>query len=296
MPAKDMPAAEVEIDEALVRGLLQEQHPDLARWPLRLLANGWDNVLFRLGDELVVRLPRRELAVPLVAHEQRWLPELAPRLPLPIPVPVRVGRPGAGYPWPWSVCAWMPGESALVTPPTDLGATAETLGRFLAALHVPAPADAPVNPFRGIPLADRQSRTLDALDRLGDLVDGPRLRALWDELAATPAWQGPPVWVHGDTHPGNLVVHEGRLTAVVDWGDLCSGDPASDLVVAWMLFPPEHRATFRTAVGAGGDDHLWTRGRAWALAIGLALSAESADNPAYAALAARTLAAATTDP
>ena len=290
-----MPAAEIAVDEALVRALLQAQHPDLARWPLRRLANGWDNVLFRLGDELVVRLPRRELAVPLVAHEQRWLPELAPRLPLPVPVPVRVGRPGAGYPWPWSVCAWMPGESALVAPPTDPGATADTLGRFLAALHVPAPADAPHNPFRGIPLADRQVRTLDALERLGDAVDGPRLRALWHELAATPVWSGPPVWVHGDTHPGNLVVHEGRLSAVVDFGDLCSGDPASDLAVAWMLLPHEHHDAFRAAAGAGGDDDLWTRARAWALALGLVLRADSADNPPYLALGTRTLAAVLTD-
>jgi aminoglycoside phosphotransferase (APT) family kinase protein len=291
-----MPAAEVDVDEALVRALLEEQHPDLARWPLRLVANGWDNVLFRLGDELVVRLPRRELAVPLVEHEQRWLPELAPRLPLPVPVPVRVGRPGAGYPWPWTVCAWMPGESALVATPTDLGATAEALGRFLAALHVPAPADAPGNPFRGIPLADRAERTLAAVERLGDTVDGPRLRALWDELVATPLWAGPPVWVHGDTHPGNLVVHEGRLAAVVDFGDLCSGDPASDLAVAWMLFPPEHRDAFRAAAGAADDDHLWTRARAWGLALGLVLSADSADNPANAALGARTLAAVLSDP
>jgi aminoglycoside phosphotransferase (APT) family kinase protein len=106
---------------------------------------------------------------------------------------------------------------------------------------------------------------------------------------AAPAWDGLPVWVHGDPHPGNLVVHEGRLSAVVDFGDLCSGDPASDLVVGWMLFPAEHRAAFRIAVGAGDDEALWTRGRAWALAIGLALSAESADNPTYSALAARTL-------
>ena len=290
-----MPAAEVAVDAALVRALLSEQHPDLADLELTELANGWDNVLFRLGDELVVRLPRRQLAVPLVEHEQRWLPELAPLLPLPIPAPVRVGVAGAGFPWPWSICPWFPGTSALTTPPTDLGETAESLGAFLRALHRPAPDGAPVNPFRGIPLADRAPRTLESLDHLGGAVDGPALRSLWDDLAPTPPWAASPVWVHGDTHPGNLVVEAGRLTAVVDFGDLCSGDPASDLAVAWMLIPAEHRDAFRAAVGAGDDEHLWTRGRAWALAIGVSLLAASADNPAYAAMAERTLAAVLSD-
>jgi aminoglycoside phosphotransferase (APT) family kinase protein len=284
-----MPAAELDVSEALVRALLEEQHPDLAGRRLRLVANGWDNVLFRIGDDLVARLPRRGLAVPLVEHEQRWLPELAPRLPLPIPAPVRTGRPGAGYPWPWSICPWIEGESALVSPPTDLAATADALGRFLAAVHQPAPPDAPANAYRGVPLGDRTERSLAALDDLGDAVDGPRLRALWHELLELPAWDRPPVWVHGDTHPGNLVVRDGELVAVVDWGDLTAGDPASDLVVAWMLLPAEHRPAFRSAVGADDDPALWDRGRAWALAIGLSLLASSADNPDYAAMAHRTL-------
>jgi aminoglycoside phosphotransferase (APT) family kinase protein len=290
-----MPAAEVAIDAALVRALLVEQHPDLADLELTELAFGWDNVLFRLGDELVVRLPRRQLAVPLVEHEQRWLPELAPHLPLPIPAPVRVGRAGSGFPWPWSICPWFPGTSALVTPPTGPGAAADALGGFLRALHRPAPADAPTNPFRGTPLADREPRTREALEHLGLAVDGPRLRSLWDDLVSAPPWAAPPVWVHGDTHPGNLVVHEGRLAAVVDFGDLTAGDPASDLAVGWMLFPAEARARFRTAVGADADDALWTRGRAWALGIGLSLLATSADNPSYAAMAERTIAAVVDD-
>ena len=289
MPAQDMPAAEVEIDAALVRALLTDQHPDLADLELAELAFGWDNVLFRLGAELVVRLPRRRLAVPLVEHEQRWLPELAPRLPLPIPAPERIGVPGPRFGWPWSICPWFPGTSALVATPADLGGTAEVLGGFLRALHEPAPADAPANPFRGIPLAERAARTLEALDHLGPAVDGPLLRARWDELVTTLAWTAPPVWVHGDTHPGNLVVDDGKLTAVVDFGDLCAGDPASDLAVGWMLFPAEDRSRFRSALGA--DDDLWTRGRAWALAIGVSLLASSADNPSYAAMAERTLTA-----
>lgn len=277
------------MSDGLVRALLEEQHPDLAGLTLRLVANGWDNVLFRVGDDLVARLPRRELAVPLVEHEQRWLPALAPLLPLPIPAPVRIGRPGAGYPWPWSICPWIEGRSALESPPRDLGATAVLLGRFLAALHTPAPADAPANPYRGVALHGRTDRTLAALDDLGDAVDGPRLRALWEELLELPAWSRPPVWVHGDTHPGNLIVRDGEVVAVVDFGDLTAGDPASDLVVAWMLLTAEHRPAFRRAVGADDDPALWDRGRAWALAIGLSLLASSADNPAYAAMARRTL-------
>lgn len=284
-----MPAAEIDVSEGLVRSLLEEQHPDLADRPLRLAANGWDNVLFRVGEDLVARLPRRQMAVPLVEHEQRWLPQLAPHLPLPVPAPVRIGRPGAGYPWPWSICRWTEGESALVSPPADLGATALLLGRFLAALHRPAPPDAPANPYRGVPLGERTERTLAAIDELGDAVDGHRVRAVWEELLQLPAWDRPPVWVHGDTHPGNLVVRDGRVVAVVDFGDLTAGDPASDLVVAWMLLPAEHRPAFRRAAGADDDPALWDRGRAWALAIGLSLLATSADNPPYRAMSRHTI-------
>jgi aminoglycoside phosphotransferase (APT) family kinase protein len=294
VPAKDMPAAEVEVDEPLVRALLVEQHPDLADLSIEVVANGWDNAIVRLGAELAVRLPRRELAVPLVEHEQRWLPELAPRLPLPIPAPVRIGRPGARYPWPWSIVPWFDGRTALATPPSDPTAAAEALGAFFAALHLPAPADAPVNPYRGIPLADRDGITLDALSHLDD-VDQPQVRSRWADFVATPAWEGPPLWLHGDPHPGNVLVADGRIAAVIDFGDITSGDPASDLAVAWMYFPADVRAVFRAAVG-GVDDDTWRRAHGWALAYGIVISANAADNPAYAALGARALEAALTDP
>jgi aminoglycoside phosphotransferase (APT) family kinase protein len=289
-----MPAAEVDVDEALVRALLEEQQPDLADRSLRLVAFGWDNAIFRVGADLVARLPRRELAVSLVEHEQRWLPALAPTLPLPIPAPVRVGRPGQGYPWPWSICPWFDGASALETPPDDPIATAEALGGFLQALHRPAPPDAPRNPYRGIPLADRAQRTLDAVDHV-DGIDRGAVRARWEDLAATPPWTGPALWLHGDVHPGNLLVAGGRLSAVLDFGDLTSGDPASDLAVAWMLLPAEARPVFRAAAG-DVDDATWRRAQGWALALGLVIAASSADNPAYAGLGARAIAAAMTDP
>lgn len=299
MPVQKMPAAEKRIDVKLVRALLRDQHPDLAELDLNPLGFGWDNALFRLGPHLVVRLPRRALAVPLVEHEQRWLPELAPLLPLPVPVPIRMGEPGPGFDWPWSICPWLPGESALVSPPEDPMTTAAVLGGFLAALHRPAPPEAPVNPYRGIPLTDRHERTVESIEHLGDAVDRAAAQALWDELAATPAWSEPAVWIHGDVHPGNLVVRDGRLAAVVDFGDLTSGDPACDLAVAWMLLPPEARPSFREAAGQGPsgevDDDTWARARGWALALGLVTAANSGDNPAYAELGARTVAAALAD-
>jgi aminoglycoside phosphotransferase (APT) family kinase protein len=152
-----MPAAEVSVSPALVRRLLEAQQPDLAHLPVRLMAYGWDNFMYRLGDELAVRLPRRAAAAGLIVHEQRWLPVVAPRLPLPVPAPVRAGRPALGYPWPWSIVPLLPGQLAAREPPADPARAAASLGRFLGALHVPAPPDAPANPLRGIPLAPRRS-------------------------------------------------------------------------------------------------------------------------------------------
>lgn len=294
MVAENRPGAEVEIGEALVRSLLREQHPDLAELALVEIASGWDNVILRLGDDLTVRMPRRQAAAALVIHEQRWLPGLAARLPLPVPAPVRVGRPGAGYRWSWSINRWFPGDNALRTPPADPFQTAESLGAFLAALQTPAPPDAPPNPFRGVPLAARAAAVEERTGRLDGLIDGAATRACWAALVATPPWSGPPVWLHGDLHPGNLLVVGGRLSAVIDFGDITSGDPATDLAVAWMAFPPEARDEFRRARG-GVDDDTWARSRGWALALSLAYLANSADMPAFAALGRRTLAAVLAD-
>ncbi len=302
MPAEATPAAEVDIDAALVGALLAEQHPDLAALPLRLVASGWDNAIFRLGDDLAVRLPRREMAATLVLHEQRWLPSLAAALPLPVPVPLRAGVPSdaLGFPWAWSVCPWLTGAVALHATLADPVAAARALGAFLAAMHRPAPADAPHNPLRGVPLARRTDRLHECLARLAgdDDVDGRAVVAAWDELVATPPWSRRPVWLHGDMHPANVLVDDGgRVCAVIDFGDLTAGDPATDLTIAWMLFGDDDRArqAFRTAAGAddgGIDDDTWQRGRGWALAIGVALIASSADDEAYTRLGRATVSAA----
>ncbi|HEX7105870.1 MAG TPA: aminoglycoside phosphotransferase family protein [Acidothermaceae bacterium] len=287
MPAPT-PPAEIDLSATLVRELLVVQHPDLAELPLGLLANGWDNVLFRLGEELVVRLPRRALAAALVEHEQTWLPLLAPRLPLPIPAPTHVGRPALGYPWRWSVVPFLPGEIAARARFERPAVAAATLGEFLRALHQPAPADAPANPFRGVPLAERDDAMRRRLAGLADLVDVEAATRVWDDALARPASSGPAVWLHGDLHPANLLVHDGALSAVIDFGDLTAGDRATDLSVAWMAFSPDDRAVFRSAYG-NPDDDTWARARGWACGLALAFLAHSSDNPLMAAIGSRAL-------
>ncbi len=289
------PVAEVDVTVELVRALLAAQHPDLADRPLQVVANGWDNVVLRLGDDLAVRVPRREAAAGLVAHEQEWLPGLAPRLPLPVPAPVRVGTPCADpfFPWAWSVVPWFDGLSALSVDRALRRAFAPDLAAFLTALHVSAPPEAPVNPYRGVPLAVRDESVRERLTS-GYVPDDGSLLALWSRLVDVPAWDGPAVWLHGDLHPANLVLAPGghRLGAVVDFGDMTSGDPATDLATAWITFDAVGRRVFRDAMTArcGTDDATWERARAWALVLGTAFAAHSDDDPAFAELGAHTLA------
>lgn len=272
-----MPAAEFPVSVELVRGLLDEQHPDLADLPIEVLANGWDNLVCRLGEEFLVRLPRRAVAAELVAHEQRWLPELAGRLPLPVPAPVRVGQPTARYPWSWSVVPFFPGRTAADRDRGDLRSAPAALGGFLDALHVPAPAAAPVNAFRGIPLAGRAEGVMNGLAHVGAAERAAALR-IWETAAAATAWHGPPLWLHADLHPANILVDRGRISAVIDFGDMTSGDPATDLSLAWTLFTAQDRAAFRQAYGRA-DDATWQRARGWALALSLVFLTNSADNP-----------------
>jgi aminoglycoside phosphotransferase (APT) family kinase protein len=289
-------AAEITIDVGLVQRLLLEQHPDLVHLPVVQVAEGWDNVVFRLGDQLAIRLPRRSGTAALIENEQRWLPALAPRLPLPVPAPVRTGRAGSGFPWRWSIVRWFPGTASFTAPPFDPRAAALTLGGFLRALHQPAPADAPRSPWRSVPLDARTARLHQHLDQLHDTVNRERILAVWDRLVVTPRWSGPPTWIHGDLHPGNLLIHDNALSAVIDFGDIACGDPATDLSVMWMLLPPDHRHTLFEAAGRHrsnpADEQMWRRARGWALAIGVAVVALGQDGNPLAELGRKTIAAA----
>lgn len=293
-----IPPAEVAIDSSVVRGLLQEQHADLVHLALVDVGEGWDNRLFRLGDDLAVRLPRRTASAALIEHEQRWLPLLAPRLPLPIPVPVRIGRPGCGFPWSWSVVPRFIGRSAALAPPEDPLATAVVMGQFLRALHQPAPSDAPHNPWRGVPLAARTEAMRTHLRQVEGRVDRGAVLDLWERVLLASPWAGPPLWIHGDLHPGNLLVDRGRLSAVIDFGDLAAGDPATDLSVLWMLLPGSARSSLLASARSQSnpiDDDTRTRARGWALALGLAYLANSLDDDAMGALGQATIDAALND-
>ena len=290
--ANRMPAAEVEVSADLVRRLLADQHPDLARLPVEFLANGWDNELYRVGAGLVARLPRRALGAQIITNEQRWLPGLAPRLPLPIPRPERTGVPACGYPYSWSVVPYLPGVPAAETSSFDPAAAAAAVGGFLGALHVPAPADAPANPFRGVPLAQRAGTFAANLALIGGHVNRDAVLRAWVAALTAPGYDGPPVWLHGDLHPANILVNDGQVSGVIDFGDITAGDPASDLSVAWMLLPLECHASFWSAYQAAGGragDALRARARGWALNLAIVFLAHSEDNPVLRHVGRRTL-------
>jgi aminoglycoside phosphotransferase (APT) family kinase protein len=288
-----MPRAEVLVDEALARRLLREQQPALAERPVRLVANGWDNAVFAVGEELLARFPRRAASVASVTNEQRWLPVLAPRLPLPVPSPVYAGVPGSGYPWPWSVVAFFPGQVAALAEPSDPTAAARALAWFLACLHRPAPSDAPANPHRGGALHRRGANFHENLSVIGPGATRSRLLETWADAVAAPVFRGPPVWLHGDLHPANIVVDSDKVSAIIDFGDLTSGDPATDLAVPWMMLPPTAHRTFWDTYLADArypvDEHLMRRARGWAASLGLVFCAHSADNPLMAAVGRRTI-------
>ncbi len=306
MAVNRMPTADVEVSADLVRRLLAGQHPDLARLPVEFLANGWDNELYRVGDGLIARLPRRALGAEILKNEQRWLPGLAPRLPLPIPYPERTGVPACGYPYSWSVVHYLPGVPAAEAGSFDPAGAAAVVGGFLGALHVPAPADAPANPFRGIPLAGRAGTFAANLALLTgqadqDLLDRDAVLRMWDAALAAPGYDGPPLWLHGDLHPANVLVNDGQVSGVIDFGDITAGDPASDLSVAWMLLPLGCHDSFWLAYQAAGgswvrvDDALRARARGWALNLAIVFLAHSEDNPVLRDVGRRTLSAVLAD-
>lgn len=296
----DRPRPERDIDEPLVRALLHDQFPSWADRPLRLLSRGWDNTSWRLGHDLVVRMPHRHVAAELIENEQRWLPAIAELVTLSTPEPVGCGLPTSDYPWSWSIVPWIPGIEAAGAELRDPHATAEAFGRFLRELHVDAPTDAPRNPVRGCPLEHRRQSATEAARRVeaaiecGDLsldVDPNAVLAVFNDAAALePSKER--VWLHGDLHLRNLVVDQGELTAVIDWGDVCAGDRATDLAGAYMLVP-DHVPVVQDHAGA--EAAAWQRGRGWAANFALVYLANSDDDPVMhrvgAALARSVLAA-----
>ncbi|WP_106401833.1 phosphotransferase [Actinocorallia populi] len=269
-----MTHTEIEITAELVRDLLRDQHPDLADRPVRLGARGWDNQLWRVGDDLAVRLPwATQSADALLRKEYDWLPGLAPRLPLPVPVPQRFGEPSALFPRPWIVTTWVPGEPADRAPVTRAAEAADALAAFLTALHRPAPDGAPIGRDRGGPLGEHSEgflRQLASAAEMGLVPDPDAVRAVWDDAAAAPGWAGPALWLHGDLHPANVLTADGALCGVIDFGDLCAGDPACDLAAAWILLPDDTVDLFHAAYRPTADAATLRRARGWA--VGRALS------------------------
>lgn len=291
------PAAETSIDSSLVRALLRAQHSDLATLPLADIGEGWDNRVFRLGRNLAVRMPRRAGAAVLIEQEQRWLPQFRARLSLPIPAPIRIGQPGCGFPWPWSIVPWFHGQNAMRAA-ADPMRMAVALGQFLRELHYPAPTDAPRNPWRGTPLAARDPTFRKHLQQLREHVDEDAVLRVWDRALETPPWPGPPLWIHGDLHPANLLVARERLAAVIDFGDMAAGDPATDLSVMWMLLPETARSAFWSSARGPFDacnEHTYMRARAWALALGLSWLSSSGNDAAMRAIGRTAIEAALND-
>jgi aminoglycoside phosphotransferase (APT) family kinase protein len=268
------PTAEIDLPIELVSDLVLRQHPDLADLPIAEVASGWDNAIFRLGEYMAIRLPRRAAAAKLLEHEQRWLPLLQRQLPLPVPAPIRVGHPQNSYPWSWSITPWIEGETAdRARLDSDQGAV---LATFLETLHTTPPAQAPCNPYRGGPLSQRSatfSRCVSALADRGRPVDGDLLQ-LWEDAVETPI-DAAPTWIHGDLHSHNVLAASGRICGVIDWGDMAQGDRATDLAAIWILFSQSdnRELALRSCKSVSAD--TWRRARGWALLLAvIALEAD----------------------
>jgi aminoglycoside phosphotransferase (APT) family kinase protein len=252
------------MDDELVRTLLKEQHPDLADLELKEVVGGWGNQMWRLGEDLAVRMPRTHGSPEQLRKEHRWMPGLASRLPLPVPAPVRLCEPSDRFPNPWLITTWVHGIPAEHTPITN-PAAADVLADFLRALHTEAPADAPVSDRTALPQGLGFPEVQEYVGRRD------ALHAVWEDAAAAPAWSGPPLWVHGDLHPANVVVADGTLAGVVDFEELGSGDPATDLASAWVLLPDGAADRFFDRYRA--DEATVRRARAWGVIRALFLIA-----------------------
>ncbi len=261
-----------DIDADLVRGLLSAQFPEWAELPVSPVDSaGVDNAIFRLGTDMCVRMPCSEWSAGHVRKEQRWLPGHARRLPAKIPTPLGRGVPGAGFPWHWSVYQWLHGTDAITGHTADEHRTARDMAAFVRALQRIPTGDGPRaglhSGLRGVPLPVREVAVRPSIDNLRGVIDTDRATAAWESAMRVPPWRGNPVWVHSDLHPGNILVRDGRVDAVIDWGLLNVGDPAVDLMVAWTYLTPAARETFRAELAV--DDDTWARGRGWALCVGL---------------------------
>lgn len=276
MTSNNKSEGQVNIALDLAVHLLRTQFPHWAHLRVEPVASaGTDNALFSLGEDMVIRIPRATWATEQVDKEQKWLPRLAPDLPLPIPVPLAQGRPDESYPWAWSVYRWLDGEDVQAGALGDLNQAARDLAGFINALQRIDPADGPRwgkhNNYRGVPLAvldPTVRRSIAALEHLIDTpIDTGAASRAWAAALEAPSWEEAPVWVHGDIHCGNLLTSDGRISGVIDWGLAGVGDPACDLIVAWNLLTGESRNIFRAEVRV--DEATWTRGRGWALYTGL---------------------------
>ncbi|QQQ78557.1 aminoglycoside phosphotransferase family protein [Saccharothrix sp. 6-C] len=263
-----IPDGRAGIDAGLVARLVAAQFPQWAGLPVTPVeVDGWDNRTYRLGDDMTVRLPTAEGYAPAVRKEHRWLPVLAPSLPVPVPVPLALGVPGEGYPFPWSVRRWLDGRTASPDRVEDLVGFAESVAGFIRALQRADATDGPEagahSFYRGASPGHYDDGTRRALAALAGRVDTARAAAVWEDAVSAPERSGPPVWFHGDIAHGNLLVDGGKLAAVIDFGTSGVGDPACDLVIAYTMFSGESRRAFREAVAA--DDATWARARGWAL-------------------------------
>lgn len=280
--APSTPPAEIDIDSKLIRALLESQHQNLASLPIKIMESGWDNVMVKLGDHLALRMPRRAVAESLILNEQKWLPELAPLLPLPIPAPIRIGRPDKVYPFHWSVLHWLPGEAADISPPFP--SEYRRLILFLKALHsIDLPSDVPKNSVRDCPLVRKQIDTekrMDVLSKETSLIT-PSVVRIWEEGLKAKI-DIPKTWIAGDIHARNVLVDNGCISAFIDWGDMCAGDPATDLASIWGLISDTQSR--RKAIDLYGMSNATiARAKAWAVFFG-AILAETGrkDTPRHA--------------
>jgi aminoglycoside phosphotransferase (APT) family kinase protein len=283
------PAADLEIDINLVHSLLADQHPDLMYLPIHRVEAGWDNAMFRLGDKLSIRLPRRKVSATLIENEQTWLPLLADHLLIPVPTPYRLGKPALGYPWRWSVLPWLAGMPADQDEPH--ANQAKRFALFLRSLHVPAPFNAPLNAVRGVPLNQRAASVEERMQRLETKTNliASTIKNTWDIALNTPV-DVEAKWLHGDLHARNILVENSVITGIIDWGDMTSGDIATDLASIWMLFSNQNARRQAIAEYGNVSNATLQRAKGWAILFGvMLLDTGLVDHPRHAIMGERTL-------